>query len=246
MINIVQINMEERLQKYLAECGIASRRKCEEYIIQGKVQVNGKTITELGVKVNPEKDKITFEGKNVKQEERKVYILLNKPIGYVTTSDEQFGRDKVLDLVKVRERVVPVGRLDMYTSGALILTNDGDFVYKVTHPKHEITKTYTVTVKGIIKNEEVEQLRKGVKIDDYTTRPAKVKILKKDEEKDISRLEITIHEGKNRQVRRMCESVGRRVIALHRSKIGNIGVKDIELGKWRYLKDFEVKTLIGK
>ena len=223
MINIVQINMEERLQKYLAECGIASRRKCEEYIIQGKVQVNGKTITELGVKVNPEKDKITFEGKNVKQEERKVYILLNKPIGYVTTSDEQFGRDKVLDLVKVRERVVPVGRLDMYTSGALILTNDGDFVYKVTHPKHEIRKTYTVTVKGIIKNEEVEQLRKGVKIDDYTTRPAKVKIL-----------------------RRMCESVGRRVIALHRSKIGNIGVKDIELGKWRYLKDFEVKTLIGK
>ena len=246
MINIVQINMEERLQKYLAECGIASRRKCEEYIIQGKVQVNGKTITELGVKVNPEKDKITFEGKNVKQEERKVYILLNKPIGYVTTSDEQFGRDKVLDLVKVRERVVPVGRLDMYTSGALILTNDGDFVYKVTHPKHEITKTYTVTVKGIIKNEEVEQIRKGVKIDDYTTRPAKVKILKTDEEKDISRLEITIHEGKNRQVRRMCESVGRRVIALHRSKIGNIGVKDIELGKWRYLKDFEVKTLIGK
>ena len=208
MINIVQINMEERLQKYLAECGIASRRKCEEYIIQGKVQVNGKTITELGVKVNPEKDKITFEGKNVKQEERKVYILLNKPIGYVTTSDEQFGRDKVLDLVKVRERVVPVGRLDMYTSGALILTNDGDFVYKVTHPKHEITKTYTVTVKGIIKNEEVEQLRKGVKIDDYTTRPAKVKILKTDEEKDISRLEITIHEGKNRQVRRLCESVG--------------------------------------
>ena len=197
MINIVQINMEERLQKYLAECGIASRRKCEEYIIQGKVQVNGKTITELGVKVNPEKDKITFEGKNVKQEERKVYILLNKPIGYVTTSDEQFGRDKVLDLVKVRERVVPVGRLDMYTSGALILTNDGDFVYKVTHPKHEITKTYTVTVKGIIKNEEVEQLRKGVKIDDYTTRPAKVKILKTDEEKDISRLEITIHEGKS-------------------------------------------------
>ena len=246
MINIVQINMEERLQKYLAECGIASRRKCEEYIIQGKVQVNGKTITELGVKVNPEKDKITFEGKNVKQEERKVYILLNKPIGYVTTSDEQFGRDKVLDLVKVRERVVPVGRLDMYTSGALILTNDGDFVYKVTHTKNEITKTYTVTVKGIIKNEEVEQLRKGVKIDDYTTRPAKVKILKTDEEKDISRLEITIHEGKNRQVRRMCESVGRRVIALHRSKIGNIGVKDIELGKWRYLKDFEVKTLIGK
>ena len=203
-------------------------------------------VKELGIKIDSDSDVIEFDEKVVDKVVKKVYVLLNKPIGYVTTSDEQFGRDKVLDLVKVRERVVPVGRLDMYTSGALILTNDGDFVYKVTHPKHEITKTYTVTVKGIIKNEEVEQLRKGVKIDDYTTRPAKVKILKTDEEKDISRLEITIHEGKNRQVRRMCESVGRRVIALHRSNIGNIGVKDIELGKWRYLKDFEVKTLIGK
>lgn len=245
MINIVQINMEERLQKYLAECGIASRRKCEEYILQGKVQVNGKTITELGVKVNPEKDKITFEGKNVKQEERKVYILLNKPIGYVTTSDEQFGRDKVLDLVKVRERVVPVGRLDMYTSGALILTNDGDFVYKVTHPKHEITKTYTVTVKGIIKNEEVEQLRKGVKIDDYTTRPAKVKILKTDEEKDISRLEITIHEGKNRQVRRMCDSVGINLLNLRRIQVGNILLGNLQSGKYRYLTAKEKNELIA-
>ena len=237
--------MQERLQKFLAECGVASRRKCEEYILQEKVQVNGQTVTELGIKINPENDEITFDGNKVKPEEKKVYILLNKPIGYVTTSDEQFGRDKVLDLVKVKERIVPVGRLDMYTSGALILTNDGDFVYKVTHPKHEITKTYTVTVKGIIKNEEVEQLRKGVKIDDYTTKPAKVKILKTDDEKNISRLEITIHEGKNRQVRRMCESVGRKVLALHRSKIGNIGVKDIELGKWRYLKDYEVNMLIN-
>lgn len=237
---------EVRLQKFLADNGIASRRKCEEIILEGRVKVNEKTITTLGTKIDPYQDFVEVDGKILKRQDEKIYILLNKPIGYVTTSDEQFGRDKVLDLVKVRERVVPVGRLDMYTSGALILTNDGDFVYKVTHPKHEITKTYTVTVKGIIKNEEVEQLRKGVKIDEYTTRPAKVKILKTDEEKDISRLEITIHEGKNRQVRRMCESVGRRVIALHRSKIGNIGVKDIELGKWRYLKDFEVKTLIGK
>ena len=228
--------MEERLQKYLAECGIASRRKCEEYIIQGKVQVNGKTITELGVKVNPEKDKITFEGKNVKQEERKVYILLNKPIGYVTTSDEQFGRDKVLDLVKVRERVVPVGRLDMYTSGALILTNDGEFVYKVTHPKHEIEKTYTVTIKGIIKKEEVKNLEIGVDIGEYITKPAKVKILKTDEEKNISRLEITIHEGKNRQVRKMCEAIGHSVLALHRSKIAGIGVKDIPLRKMEIFK----------
>ena len=236
--------MEERLQKYLAYCGIASRRKCEEFILQGKVQVNGKVVTELGNKVNTEKDVIKFEGIIVKPANKTVYILLNKPIGYVTTADDQFGRDKVLDLVKVKERVVPVGRLDMYTSGALILTNDGDFVYKVTHPKHEIEKTYTVTVKGIIKDEEVEKLRKGLEIDDYITKPARVKILKTDTEKNTSRLEITIHEGKNRQIRRMCEAVGRKVLALHRSKIGTIGVKDLELGKWRYLREDEVKKLI--
>ena len=236
--------MEERLQKYLAECGVASRRKCEEYILQGKVKVNNKIITELGTKINPEKDKVTFEGKEVKKENQKVYILLNKPIGYVTTAEEQFGRDKVLDLVKVKERIVPVGRLDMYTSGALILTNDGEFVYKVTHPKHEITKTYTVTIHGIITKQEVEQLSNGVKIDGYITKPAKVKILKTDEEKNISRIEITIHEGKNRQVRKMCEAIGKKVIALHRSKIGNIGVKDLKLGQWRYLKENEVKQLI--
>ena len=236
--------MEERLQKYLAECGVASRRKCEELILQGKVKVNNQIVTELGVKVNPEKDIVKFEDKEVKPTSKMVYILLNKPIGYVTTADDQFGRDTVLDLVKVKERIVPVGRLDMYTSGALILTNDGDFVYKVTHPKHEIEKTYTVTVKGIIKNEEVEQLRKGVKIDDYITKPAKVKILKTDIEKNISRLEIVIHEGKNREVRKMCESVGRKVLALHRNKIGKIGVKDIELGKWRYLKDREIQELL--
>lgn len=236
--------MEERLQKYLANSGVASRRKCEELILQGKVEVNGKVVTELGTKINPEKDIVKFDGKEVKQVKKMVYILLNKPIGYVTTADDQFDRDTVLDLVKVKERIVPVGRLDMYTSGALILTNDGDFVYKVTHPKHEIEKTYTVTVKGIVQNSEVEQLRKGVKIDDYTTKPAKVKILKTDTEKNFSRLEITIHEGKNRQVRKMCEAVNRKVLALHRSKIGGIGVKDIELGKWRYLRENEIQKLI--
>jgi len=134
----------------------------------------------------------------------------------------------------------------MYTSGALILTNDGDFVYKVTHPKHEVTKTYTVTIKGIIKNDDIKRLRNGVKIEDYITKPAKVKILKTDEEKNISRLEITIHEGKNRQVRKMCEAVGHQVIALHRSKIAGIGVKDIPLGKWRYLTSEEVDRILNE
>ncbi len=239
--------MEEnsiRLQKFLANSGIASRRKCEELILEGKVSVNGKVISELGTKVNPDVDKIEYCGKQVHNSEKMVYILLNKPIGYVTTAKDQFDRDSVLDLVKVKERIVPVGRLDMYTSGALILTNDGDFVYKVTHPKHEITKTYTVTLRGIVQNDAVEKLRNGVEIDDYVTRPAKVKILKIDQEKNISRLEITIHEGKNRQVRKMCEAIGSKVVALHRSKIGDIGVKNLELGTWRYLKDFEVKKIL--
>lgn len=235
-----------RLQKYLSNSGVASRRKCEELILEGKVSVNGKIVDELGTKINPSVDKVTYCGKEILNKENFVYILLNKPIGYVTTAKEQFNRDMVLDLVKVRERIVPVGRLDMYTSGALILTNDGDFIYKVTHPKHEITKTYTVTLKGIIDNQSVDKLRDGVEIDGYLTRPAKVKILKTDEEKNISRLEITIHEGKNRQVRKMCEAVGKKVLALHRSKIGDINVKDLELGKWRYLTDLEVSRLCNK
>lgn len=236
--------MEEiRLQKYLAEAGIASRRKCEEYIVQGRIKVNNK-IAELGTKVNPEVDIILFDDKKVDREEELVYILLNKPIGYVTTAKDQFSRDSVLDLVKVKQRIVPVGRLDMYTSGALLLSNDGDFIYKVTHPKHEIDKTYTVTLHGIVTNEEVESLRNGVKIDDYITKPAKVKILKTDTKKNISRLEITIHEGKNRQVRKMCEAIGKKVQALHRTKIGNINVKDLKLGQWRYLNEEEIHELV--
>ena len=147
-------------------------------------------------------------------------------------------------LKRVKESVVPVGRLDMYTSGALILSNDGDFIYQVTHPKHEINKTYQVTVKGKITNEEVENLRNGVDIGGYITKPAQVRIMKVDEEKNISRIEITIHEGKNRQVRRMCEAIGKKVIALHRSKIGDIGVKDLKLGEFRYLTNKEVKQIL--
>jgi len=238
--------MEIRLQKYLAECGIASRRKSEELILNGKVSVNNKIITELGTKIDDEKDEVKYCGNIVKKQNKNhIYILLNKPIGYVSTVVDQFNRDTVLDLVRVDRRIVPVGRLDMYTSGALILTDDGDFVYTVTHPKHEIEKTYTVTVIGKIKEDEVQALRDGVIIDDdYKTRPAKVKILKIDEDKNQSRLMITIHEGKNRQVRKMCESIGKKVLALHRARIGNIDVKNLELGKWRYLTKNEIDSLL--
>ncbi len=234
-----------RLQKYMAECGVASRRKCEEIILSGEVYVNGESVQELGTKIDPEKDEVIYKGKKLSLPNNKVYILLNKPIGYVTTASDQFHRDTVLDLVKVKERVVPVGRLDMYTSGALILTNDGEFVNIITHPSHEIEKTYTVTVIGIVTKEEVQKLEEGVVIDgEYTTKPAKVKILRTDTETNRSRLEIKIHEGKNRQVRKMCEAINKKVVALHRTKIGNIQVKDLKIGTWRYLTNKEIENLL--
>lgn len=235
---------KERLQKFIANQGICSRRKAEEHILNGDVKVNGKVVTELGVKIDPQNDEIEFKGSKIKKSEEKVYVLLNKPIGYVTTTKDQFGRDTVLDLVKIKEKILPVGRLDMYTSGALILTNDGEFIYKITHPKYEIEKTYNVTVKGIISKEEIEELKQGVKIDNYISGKAKVKILKIDKENDISRIEITIHEGKNREVRKMCNAIGKKVLALHRSKIENINVKNLKLGEWRYLTENEVESLL--
>ena len=231
-----------RLQKYLANSGVCSRRNAEKLIENGEIKVNGKVVTELGVKITPDVDEIVYNNKKITMQEEHVYILLNKPIGYVTTVKEQFNRPTVIDLVQdVKYKVLPVGRLDMYTSGAIILTNDGDFIYKVTHPKNEINKTYNATVKGIVTNEDVKQLENGVKIDDYVSGKAIVKILKIDNEKKISRLQITIHEGKNREVRKMCEAVGKPVIALHRCKIGNLDVKNLKLGEWRYLTQSEIE-----
>lgn len=236
---------EERLQKFIANQGICSRRKAEEYITSGRIKVNGNIVTELGTKINPSKDIVEADGKKISNiTGKKVYILLNKPIGYVTTTKDQFNRNTVVDLVKVKEKVLPVGRLDMYTSGAIILSNDGDFIYRITHPKYEVEKTYNVTLKGQITDDEVEMLKNGVQVDDYITGKAKVKILRIDKEKDLSRVEIVIHEGKNREVRKMCEAVGRKVLALHRTKIGNISVKDLRLGTWRYLKPSEIKSLL--
>ena len=239
--------MEERLQKYLATCGVASRRKCEELIKEGKIKVNGRVVTELGTKVS-DKDKVEFNGKVIKENNKKVYILLNKPIGYVTTVKDQFDRPTVMDLVKKEKtRLLPVGRLDMYTSGALILTNDGEFINKITHPKNEIEKTYNVTLTGIITQEDANKLKNGVEIEENNekvkTGKAKVKILKTDEEKNISRIQITIHEGKNREVRKMCEAIDKKVLALHRAKIGNLDVKDLKLGTYRYLTKNDLKKI---
>lgn len=238
--------MEEvRLQKFLANSGVCSRRNAEKLIVEGKVSVNGSVVTELGIKVKPGVDEVICNGQIIKPVTSYVYVLLNKPIGYVTTVKEQFGRPTVIDLVKgINASLVPVGRLDMYTSGAIILTNDGDFVYKVTHPKNEIEKTYNATVRGIVNKDDVAKLEAGVKIDDYVSGKAKVKILKTDESKNVSRLQITIHEGKNREVRKMCEAIEKPVIALHRAKIGSVDVKDLKIGTWRYLTKVEVEKFL--
>lgn len=238
--------MEERLQKVLANSGIDSRRKCEQYILDGRVKVNGEIVRQLGTKVDIEKDEILFDNKNISIKNEKIYILLNKPIGYVTTVKDQFNRDTVIDLINISDRLVPVGRLDMYTSGALLLSNDGEFVNKITHPKHEIEKKYNVTIIGTITQNDIKQLEEGVVIDDnYKTKPAKVKILKIDKDKNRSRLQITIHEGKNRQIRKMVDAIGKRVEALHRSQIGFLNVKDLKIGEWRHLSKEEVKKLLN-
>lgn len=236
-------NNKVRVQKFLADNGIASRRKCEEYILNGRVKVNGKIITELGTKINPDTDKIEFDEKMIEIKNNKVYILLNKPVGYVTTAKDQFDRKIVLDLIKTKERVVPVGRLDMYTSGALILSNDGEFINKITHPSHEVEKTYNVTIRGIVNEDEIDKLRNGVDIGGYITKPAKVRILKIDEKNNITRLEIKIHEGKNRQIRKMINCIDKNVIALHRVSIGNITVKNMKIGEYRFLKENEIKNI---
>ena len=229
-----------RLNKYIAECGVCSRRSADTLIQSGKVSVNGEVIKDLGVKIDEISDTIAVDNKIIKKEDKLVYIMLNKPKGYVTTSKEKFGRKSVLDLIDTNIRVYPIGRLDMYTEGLLLLTNDGNFANEMMHPKNKIEKTYIAKVSGNITNEKIEMLKRGVDIGGYVTKPAKVRrLLEKNE------LEIVISEGKNRQVRKMCESVGYKVVALHRSKIADIGVKDLKLGTWRYLKDFEVKEILN-
>ncbi|TYQ15747.1 UNVERIFIED_CONTAM: 23S rRNA pseudouridine2605 synthase [Acetivibrio alkalicellulosi] len=224
-----------RLQKYLADSGVASRRKAEELIRQGRVSVNGNITTELGTKVQ-NNDIIYLDGKEVKKEEKKVYIVLNKPVDYVSTVKDQFNRPTVIDLVKVKERIFPVGRLDYDTSGLLILTNDGSLTYRLTHPKHEIKKVYLATIEGLPTKEEIEKFEKGLKIEDYITAPAKFKIVEGSKRSSI--VEITIHEGKNRQVRKMCQAIGHPVLQLMRISFGNIHLGDLKEGQWR-----EEKTL---
>lgn len=223
--------MEEmRINKYIASSGVCSRRKAEEYILEGKVLINGSTCTELGYKVK-DGDIVVVDGKQISLEENKVYIMLNKPKGYVTTSKEQFGRPSVLDIVKVEERVYPVGRLDMDSEGLLILTNDGEFSNNIIHPTKHITKKYEVVLKENITETAIKKLENGVDIGGYVTRPAKV------EKVSDKKILITIGEGKNRQVRRMIEVVDNKVLNLKRIAIGGLKLDKLKSGEYIMLDE---------
>lgn len=233
--------MEERLQKYMAACGIASRRKCEEIILQARVKVNGKIVNELGAKIDEEKDLVTLDGKLIKKEKNKVYIALNKPKGYVSTVKDERGRKTILDLVDVTERIYPIGRLDYDTSGLILLTNDGDIYNKIIHPKQEKNKIYIALIKGIPTENDIEKFERGINIDGYVTAPAKFKIIKKF--KDYCEVEIIIHEGRNRQIRKMCDFINHQILELKRLQIGDIKLGNLPLGKWRYLNTKEIQSI---
>ena len=242
--------MNERLQKLLAQAGVASRRASEELIAEGRVTVNGETVREMGVKADPATDEIRVDGRRLKPRERLRYILLNKPAGYVTTRSDPQRRRTVLDLLAgVREYVYPVGRLDYDTEGLLLLTNDGDLAARLTHPRHGVERTYEARVAGIPDREAIERLRRGIPLDSRRTQPAVVTLLnpgvgsrgRRHESEGV--LSITIREGRNRQVRRMCEAVGHPVRHLARRKIGPLSDRRLRPGEWRELTPQEVAAL---
>ncbi|AIM15487.1 MULTISPECIES: 23S rRNA pseudouridine(2605) synthase RluB [Neobacillus] len=232
----------ERLQKVIARAGIASRRKAEELIKEGKVRVNGEVVTELGTKVTPS-DKVEVNGIPIEKEEP-VYFLLYKPRGVISSVSDDKGRKVVTDFFpEVKERIFPIGRLDYDTSGLLLLTNDGEFANLLMHPRNEIEKVYVAKVKGIPLREKLKKLEKGIWLDDGKTAPAKVKLLSADRKKQTAIIEITIHEGRNRQVRRMFEAIGHEVIKLKRERYGFLTMNGLKAGEARELTPHEVKQL---
>ncbi|WP_238882826.1 pseudouridine synthase [Clostridium sp. YIM B02551] len=233
--------MMERLQKYLANCGVASRRKCEELILAGSVKVNGEIIKELGTKIDIEKDIVEYNGKLVKAEETKRYIMLNKPVGIISSVSDEKGRKTIIDIINAKERIYPIGRLDYDSSGLLLLTNDGEIYNKIIHPRREIHKTYIVKVKGVFTDKEMETFQNGVDIGGYITAKSSIKILWKDQ--NNCKVEIKIHEGKNRQIRKMCAALNHDVISLKRVAIGEINIGDLELGSFRELTDSELNYI---
>lgn len=231
-----------RLQKYMALAGVASRRKSEEIILNGHVKVNNKIVTKLGTKVDPKKDKVMVKNKLVKIETNSIYIMVNKPLGYLSTVKDEKDRKTVIDLIEgVEERIYPVGRLDADTTGLLLLTNDGGLTYKITHPSNNVVKKYIAIVEGTPNKRELMQLRQGVFIDGRKTAPAKIKILKRFDNDSI--IEVQIREGRNRQVKKMFEKTNHPVKKLKRVAIGDINMGNLDIGNYRFLSDEEVDYL---
>lgn len=233
-----------RLQKVLSQAGVSSRRAAEKLIADGRVSVNGKTILTMGVKVDPQKDDIRVDGRRIKAAARLRYILLYKPTGFVTTRSDPQRRRTVMDLlVGVRDYVYPVGRLDYDTEGLLLLTNDGDLAARLTHPRHGVARTYEAKVAGMPDREAIEKLRRGIPLDGHRTLPADVMLLNEGRRDADGVLRLTIREGRNRQVRRMCEAVGHPVQQLKRTKFGSLSDRRLRPGDWRELKQEEIAAL---
>lgn len=231
-----------RLNKFLASCGIASRRKCDQLILQGQVSVNGKTINELGMQINEKKDKVFFEGRQIFLPSSFVYIKLNKPKGYACTTKDEKGRKTIYELINTNERLFSIGRLDYDTEGLILLTNDGEFANKVAHPKYSIEKEYRVTIEGEIKESELAVLRNGVVINGERMPKAKVEFISYDGK--FSKISVSINEGLNRQVRRMFEAIGKDIKLLKRVRIGKVKLGGISRGEWKDLTTDELNSLV--
>ncbi|MBQ9083348.1 MAG: rRNA pseudouridine synthase [Clostridia bacterium] len=230
-----------RLQKFLADCGVASRRKAEEMIESGAVRVNGQTVP-LGTKINPDTDKVTVHGKRVVQKKGNTYVMLHKPRGFVTTMSDEMGRKCVAELVEnVEARVYPIGRLDRESEGLLLMTDDGAFAQMLMHPSRHIGKTYRVTVRPSVNEDQIAALSTGMMIEGYRTAPADVRIVTREPERVV--LEIVLYEGRNRQIRKMCEALGLEVARLKRTAIGNVKLGMLKPGDWRMLSEKEVASL---
>jgi 23S rRNA pseudouridine2605 synthase len=233
----------ERLQKVLAAAGLASRRKCEEIITQGRVTVNGKAVTELGAKVDPANDEIVVDGKRIAQQQ-KIYLALHKPKGVITSAKDPEGRQTVMDYLHgIKERVYPVGRLDYDTEGLLLLTNDGEFANLLMHPRHHVPKTYLVTTKGVPHGSLLDKLRNGIELDDGKTAPAEVEYADADPDTKEAVVQVTITEGRNRQVRRMFEAIRTPVLRLKRTRFGSVFLGGLQRGKYRHLTKAELAEL---
>lgn len=234
-----------RLQKFIAECGIASRRNAEKIIESGRVTVNGELVDYMGCVVDPQKDVVEIDGMVVEPENKKYYIVLNKPKNYVTTVSDDLGRPTVMQLVSdINARIYPVGRLDFDTTGLLIMTNDGEFANLLTHPKHVVNKTYIARIDKPLDENQLDRLRKGIDLDGALTAPSKAENIKRPQKG--FEVKITIHEGKNRQVRRMLDAVGANVMSLKRISVGSLTLGNLPEGKWRRLSDAEINKLRGK